>query len=79
MAFVVILHLAADRKSMLADILGRWTSMRVIGGEDGTRLERNCVYVPPPHALVSLAAGTLCIRTAAEDDDRMPRRIDAFS
>ena len=78
MAFVVILHLPADRKSMLADILERWTPMRVIDGENGIRLERNCVYVPPPHALVSLAERQLCIRTAAPDEDRVPRPIDAF-
>jgi len=30
MAFVVILHLPADRKSLLPEILSRWTTMRVI-------------------------------------------------
>jgi two-component system, chemotaxis family, CheB/CheR fusion protein len=30
MAFVMVLHLPADRKSMLTEILARWTSMPVI-------------------------------------------------
>jgi two-component system CheB/CheR fusion protein len=30
MAFVMILHLPADRKSMLGEILRRWTSMPVV-------------------------------------------------
>ena len=51
MAFVMILHLPADRKSMLTEILSRWTSMKVIEGRDGVRIQPNCVYVPPPHAI----------------------------
>jgi two-component system CheB/CheR fusion protein len=30
MAFIILLHLPADRKSMLTEILARWTAMRVL-------------------------------------------------
>src|ERR1700735_4519398 len=59
MAFVMILHLPAGRKSVLVDILSRWTTMPVIDAVHGTRLEPNHVYVPPPHSLVSLDHGVL--------------------
>src|ERR1700742_1258880 len=59
MAFVMILHLPAGRKSMLTEILRRWTSMEVMEGHDGLRIQPNCVYVPPPHAIVTLADGRL--------------------
>jgi len=38
MAFVVLLHLPADRKSLLVEILTRWTSMTVCEGVSGTSL-----------------------------------------
>src|ERR1700744_6467601 len=61
MAFVVILHLPADRKSMLIEILGRWTSMRVVDATHGFRIEANCVYVPAPHTVVTLFDGHLSV------------------
>ncbi len=78
MAFVMILHLPADRKSMLVDILSRWTLMRVLEGRDGELIEANCVYVPPPHAVVTVTDGRLGVRLAAADDARIPRPIDSF-
>jgi two-component system CheB/CheR fusion protein len=77
MAFVMILHLPADRKSMLPEILARWTPMPVIEGLDGTLIKPNCVYVPPPHAIVSLKDSRLSVRFEP-DDQRVPRPIDAF-
>ena len=77
MAFVMILHLPPDRKSMLPEILARWTSMQVFEGVDGTLIKPNCVYVPPPHAIVSLKDGRLGVQFAP-DDQRVPRPIDAF-
>ena len=78
MAFVMILHLPADRKSMLPEILARWTSMRVIDGADGTPIEPNCVYVPPPHTIVALTDGHLRVRALVADDYKVARPIDAF-
>jgi two-component system, chemotaxis family, CheB/CheR fusion protein len=78
MAFVMILHLPADRKSMLADILGRWTRMPVLKGLDGEVIRPNCVYVPPPHAIVTIEDGRLRVQMPAPEDQRIPRPIDAF-
>ena len=78
LAFVMILHLPADRKSMLADILGRWTHMPVTEAHDGDLIEPNHVYVPPPHAVVTVKGGRLGIRLNSPDDIRIPRPIDAF-
>jgi two-component system CheB/CheR fusion protein len=77
MAFVMVLHLPADRKSLLPDILARWTPLDVIEAVDGTLIQPNCVYVPPPHAIVSLKDGRLGVRFAS-DHQRLPRPIDAF-
>ncbi len=77
MAFVVVLHLPADRKSMLPEILSRWTAMPVKEGVDGTLIEPNCVYVPPPHALVTLVDGRLAVQMP-QDVERVYRPIDGF-
>jgi two-component system CheB/CheR fusion protein len=78
MAFVVILHLPVGRKSMLPEILGRWTAMQVLEGEDGASIEPNCVYVPPPHAIATVEEGRLRIRMPASDAPREYRPIDGF-
>ncbi len=78
MAFVVILHLPAGRKSMLTEILARWTPMPVVDATDALAIEPNCVYVAPPHALTTISAGHLRLSSPSRDDDRLFRPIDAF-
>jgi two-component system CheB/CheR fusion protein len=77
-AFVLILHLPPDRKSLLPEILARWTSMRVVESQHLTRIAANHVYVPPPHAIVTLADGFLQVHTAPDPADRVFRPIDSF-
>jgi two-component system CheB/CheR fusion protein len=50
LAYVVILHLAPDRKSDLPAIIARWTRMPVIkvGDHDSAKLDANHVYVIAP-------------------------------
>ena len=48
MAFVIIQHLAPDHKSLLTEILGKYTNMKVVEIEDGMKLEKNHVYMIPP-------------------------------
>jgi CheY-like chemotaxis protein len=43
MAFVMVLHLPPDRKSMLTEILARWTSMPVIDVTGRVAIEPNHV------------------------------------
>jgi two-component system CheB/CheR fusion protein len=78
MAFVMILHLPADRKSMLTEILSRWTPMPVIEAGQGVQIEPNHVYVPPPHAVVTLADGVIGVEPAPNGNDRLFRPIDTF-
>jgi two-component system, chemotaxis family, CheB/CheR fusion protein len=45
LAFVVVLHLDPDRGSMLAEVLGRSTSLPVTQIEDNTTVEPGHIYV----------------------------------
>ncbi len=78
MAFVTVLHLPADRKSMLTEILARWTQMPVIDVTDRVAIRPNHVYVPPPHAIVTLIDGYLNVEMPPLGSDRVFRPIDAF-
>ena len=48
LGFVVVLHLAPDRISMLPAILARWTAMPVTEAHDGDAVTPNHVLVIPP-------------------------------
>lgn len=59
---VVVQHLDPRHRSLMAQILGRRTGLRVKQAEDGDRLEGGVVYVAPPdnHLLVN-SDGTLSL------------------
>ena len=60
-AFVLIQHLDPDHKSMLVELLTRDTAMKVIQAADGIAIERNCLYVIPPHAYLSVHSGSFSL------------------
>jgi two-component system CheB/CheR fusion protein len=78
MAFVVILHLPSHRKSMLTDIIRRWTAMPVLEAGDGTLVEPNSIYIPLPHTTVTLSAGRLRVAPPSPAEHRFFRPIDSF-
>ena len=78
MAFVVVLHMSADRKSMLPEIITRWTTMPATEAADGDRLTPNHVYVIPPGHVGTLREGQLRLRHLAPDVPREATPIDQF-
>ncbi|MCK7491402.1 MAG: hypothetical protein MZW92_06590 [Comamonadaceae bacterium] len=59
MAFVLIPHLDPTHKSILADLLGRYTHMTILQAQDGMKVQPNFVYVIPPNKDMSILHGTL--------------------
>ncbi|WP_406871016.1 chemotaxis protein CheB [Thioclava sp. 'Guangxiensis'] len=52
LAYVVIQHLDPNHESLLAELLGRQTSLQVTQATDGVTIERGRVYIiPPGHGL----------------------------
>jgi two-component system, chemotaxis family, CheB/CheR fusion protein len=77
LAFVVVLHLAPDHKSLLAELLSRLTKLPVKAVEDGTDVEPGTVYVIPPNATLTIERGRLRLALPAMRRElRTP--IDAF-
>src|SRR6188768_488275 len=59
MAFVLVQHLAPDHKSLLVELVKRYTRMQVFEVEDGMRVKPNCAYIIPPNRDMALLNGTL--------------------
>ena len=59
MAFVVVQHLAPDHKSILTELIRRYTRMQVFEVEDGMEVQVNCTYIIPPNRDMALLNGTL--------------------
>jgi two-component system CheB/CheR fusion protein len=58
-AFVVIQHLSPDHKSMMHDLLGRYTAMAVNVVADAMPVEANNVYLIPPGTIMRIDDGQL--------------------
>jgi two-component system CheB/CheR fusion protein len=59
MAYVYIQHLDPERESMLAEILGRNTTMPVVEAREGLKVKPDHLYIIPPNREMTLADGTL--------------------
>ena len=59
MAFILVQHLAPDHKSILSDLVRRYTHMRVYEVEDGMTVRPNCAYIIPPNHDMAFLNGTL--------------------
>jgi two-component system CheB/CheR fusion protein len=77
MAFVLIQHLAPDHKSLLSELVRRYTRMQVIEVEDGMPVEINCTYIIPPNCEMFYIKGTLkLLPLTSPKGQRLP--IDFF-
>jgi two-component system, chemotaxis family, CheB/CheR fusion protein len=77
MAFVLVQHLAPDHKSILSDLIRRFTRMQVFEVEDGMVVQPNCVYIIPPGCDMAFMNGRLHLFEPTEArGQRLP--IDFF-
>lgn len=77
MAFVLVQHLDPTHKSILVDLVRRYTRMKVHEVEDGMKVEPDCAYVIPPNRDMAILNGNLhLIEPAAPRGQRLP--IDYF-
>ena len=77
MAFVLVQHLAPDHKSLLCELIKRYTTMQVYEVIDGMEVQPNCAYIIPPNRDMALVHGSLqLIDPIAPRGKRLP--IDFF-
>jgi two-component system CheB/CheR fusion protein len=76
-AFVLVQHLAPDHKSILTDLIRRYTRLRVFEVEDGMIVRPNCAYIIPPGRDMACLGGALSLlQPSAPRGQRLP--IDFF-
>ena len=77
MAFVMVPHLESGDKSLMKEIMGRYTSMPVVQVEDRMKIEPDHVYIVPSNRNLAVEGGELvpCERTGT-DGVNLP--VDVF-
>jgi two-component system CheB/CheR fusion protein len=60
-AFVLVQHLAPDHKSILAELVRRYTRMQVFEVVDGMKVQPNCTYIIPPNRDMAFLHGALTL------------------
>ncbi len=76
-AFVVVQHLAPDHKSILTDLIKRYTRMQVYEVVDGVTVLPDSVYIIPPNRDMAFYNGTLqLLEPTSPRGQRLP--IDYF-
>lgn len=77
MAFVLVQHLDPNHKSILVDLIRRYTRMQVFEVKDGMQVQINCVYIIPPNRDMAFLNGSLqLLEPSAPRGSRLP--IDFF-
>ena len=74
--YIIVQHLSPDYKSLLGEILGKYTEMPVIQVEDGIDVKPNCVYVIQPGKNMRISQGKLRLSAQREKELNLP--IDMF-
>jgi len=73
MAFILVQHLDPDHKSLLSELIRRYTSMKVFEVEDGMTVQPNCTYIIPPNRKMAFMNGTLqLLEPSAPRGQRLP-------
>ncbi|MCJ2069385.1 PAS domain-containing protein [Methylobacterium sp. J-030] len=75
-AFVVVTHLGREHKSLLPDVLARFTPLKVEAAADGVLVEPGTVYVMPSGFVMGIAGGRLTLTPLGEGRETKP--IDIF-
>jgi two-component system CheB/CheR fusion protein len=64
-AFVIVQHLSPDYKSLMDELLARYTKMAIHRVEDGMLVEENHIYLIPPRMNMTIFHGKLLLNEQA--------------
>ena len=77
MAFVLVQHLSPDFKSLMDELLARWTDMPIHRVKEGMPVSANAIYLIPPKTEISIRGRELhLVAKRAEEGLSLP--IDIF-
>ncbi|MEO7265238.1 MAG: chemotaxis protein CheB [Ferruginibacter sp.] len=58
-SFIIIQHLSSDYKSLMVELLGKHTSMKLYEAANEMKIERNCIYLIPNKYMMTVSRGRL--------------------
>ena len=77
MTFVIVQHLSPDFKSLMDELLSRWTAIPIKRVEDRMEVEPNRIYLIPPKKLMIISQGQLLL-TDKDPHEALTLPIDHF-
>ena len=77
MAFVIVQHLAPNFKSLMDELLSRWTDIPVKRVEEGMKVEPNSIYLIPRKKEMIISQGRLLL-TDKDPEEALTLPIDHF-
>lgn len=76
-SFIVIQHLSSDYKSLLVELVGKHTHMKVFEAANNMAIQQDCVYIIPNNKLMTVSKGRL--KLAEKSVTKAPNTaIDTF-
>ncbi len=76
-AYVIIQHLSPDFKSLMNELLARYTELPIHRAEDGMQVEANSIYLIPPKKEMIISRGRLLL-TDKDPKQSLTMPIDLF-
>ncbi len=76
-AYVVVQHLSPDFKSVMDELLRRWTSLEVVTASNDAVLRADTIYLLPPRKEITVTGDRLCL-TEKEPRPALTLPIDRF-
>ncbi len=77
MAFILVPHLDPNHKSLMVELLSKKSALPVSEVVDGETVQRNHIYIIPPHCSLELREGSLRLVPTGDKSD-YKTAIDAF-
>jgi len=62
MAYIIVQHLSPDFRSLMDELLLRWTSMPIYTVSDGQKIEPNSIYLLPPGKEIAVSDSKLLLK-----------------
>ncbi|MGR9051821.1 MAG: chemotaxis protein CheB [Gammaproteobacteria bacterium] len=78
LAFVIVQHLSPEYKSLMVELLSKYTAMPVLRIEDGMMTEKDSVYLIPPRKNLKLFHGRLLLIDQERSEGQINLPIDIF-
>src|SRR6056297_252822 len=78
MSFVVIQHLSPDYKSLMNELLARYTDMDIHIAKDSMEALANNIYLIPPRTNLSIFHGKLFLEKQKQEKNHVALPIDHF-